>query len=674
MVNFKNLRITTKFIVWFLFISLVPLATAIYVSYNSSRRVLEEEVKNSLLAVTDNKVNQVEAYFQRLKNDAVNLSSIPEVIDAAQEFTSTLQSYGIKSPEYDALVQKLMPMFSYNQKLSGYSDIAFISLDGGVLFSVKNLNGIESLYEAILNNKESELANTFIKAKASSDTEISNFEHLPGSSEGVIFIVVPIFKQANPIGFLAFVVSSRGVYEFVQDYSSLGKTGEAIIVTKIKEEAVFITPLRFNPEAAFKEKIKIKSHEGREIERALGGVKGSGISTDYRTQRVLAVWRPLPTFGLCMIVKIDTKEVFAAAGKLRNSLLRISLFLIVFVVIIAFSIASSISSPIKNLTHISKIISDGELSARVNVEARDEIGELAVSFNQMTDKLVEAKAIVEKKNEEVEEQKRLLQASNKELDSFVYTASHDLRAPLRGIDGLVKFIEEDYSDKFDSQGLEYLKKIRTSASRMKQLIDDLLTLSRISRIKNPYEEVNMEELVSSVLSRIEFDIKQYKVEMKVAPHLPVVRCDRIKMQEVFFNLISNAVKFSSKNKSTGPKVEVGYCDKQDAHEFYVRDNGIGIDKKYHNEIFGIFRRLHTQEEYEGTGAGLSIVKKIIEDHQGQIRLDSEPGKGATFYFTIPKEIPEPKKLGEILVNDGVISKEDLNKALKKQGQDGQEEE
>jgi len=201
------------------------------------------------------------------------------------------------------------------------------------------------------------------------------------------------------------------------------------------------------------------------------------------------------------------------------------------------------------------------------------------------------------------------------------------------------------------------------------LIDDLLTLSRISRIKNPYEDVDMNELISSVISRIEFDLKQYKVELTVPGKIPLVRCDRIKMQEVFFNLISNAVKFSSKNKGIGPKVEVGYNDKNQAYEFYVKDNGIGIDKKYHNEIFGIFKRLHTQEEYEGTGAGLSIVKRIIDDHKGQIWLDSQPGKGTTFYFTIPKKIPEHKKLGDILVDDGVISKDDLNKALEKQGKD-----
>jgi len=339
------------------------------------------------------------------------------------------------------------------------------------------------------------------------------------------------------------------------------------------------------------------------------------------------------------------------------------------VVIMALSIANSVSSPIKELTETTRIISSGDLSARAKLNIQDEIGELARSFNQMTDNLVEAKANVEQKKEEVEAQKKMLEAVNKELDSFVYTVSHDLRAPLRGIDGLAKFLEDDYAHKLDEQGKDYLNKIRSGANRMKELIDDLLMLSRISRIKNPYENVDIKELVDSVMGRIEFDITQNNVELVIAKNLPVAYCDKIKMAEVFLNLINNAIKFSSKNRGIRPRVEVGYkyIQKEATHEFYVRDNGIGIDEKYHSEIFGIFKRLHKQEEYEGTGAGLAIVKKIIEDHKGRIWVDSGAGKGATFYFTIPQKFTKIKKLGEILVESGTISESEVKKALEKQG-------
>jgi len=665
---FRNFRITTKFILWFLFISLVPLAIAIYVSYSTSQKVVEKEVKNSLIAVADNKVNQIEVYLQKRKEDAAALAAMSEAIDAMEKFTNVFRSGGKESLEYSIVEQKFRPMWAYYQKSLGYDDIIFISSDGDPIFSVQRKEELKSLYEIALYNK-SELSDVFIRAKTSRELEISNFEYYPQAQGAAVFIAVPVFKGADFIGVIVVQMSNKGINEFAQNYSGLGNTGETIVVSKIKEEAVFITPLRFDPQAAFKRKIKMGSSEGQEIQKALQGEKGLGIFTDYRGQQVLAVWRYLPAFRLGMVVKIDTQEIFASVKKLRNDLLKISFILLILIVIAAFFIARSVSRPITELTNVSKIISEGKLSARVKVNTKDEIGELASSFNQMTDNLVEAKVNVEKKKAEVEEQKGLLEEANKELDNFVYTVSHDLRAPLRGISGLADILEQDYVEKFDNQGKDYLSKIRKGAERMKQLIDDLLTLSRISRIKNPYEDVNMNELVSSVIDRIEFDIKQNKVELNIANNLPVMYCDRIKMQEVFLNLINNAIKFSSKNKDINPRVEVGYNVRNEAHEFYVKDNGIGIDKKYHDEIFAIFKRLHAQEEYEGTGAGLSIVKKVIDDHAGSIWVDSELGKGAAFFFTIPKKPPEKKKIGEILLAEGCISEDDLKKALKKQGMD-----
>lgn len=175
--------------------------------------------------------------------------------------------------------------------------------------------------------------------------------------------------------------------------------------------------------------------------------------------------------------------------------------LLVIVVVMAIAIARSVSSPIKALTQTSRVIAAGDLTARAHVLAKDEIGELAQSFNKMTDSLVEAKA-------NVEEQRGLLEKANKELDSFVYTASHDLRAPLRAIASFTGFLEEDYKEKLDAEGQDYLKEIREGANRMSNLIEDLLKLSRISRIKNPYEDVAMNELIATVVKRIEFDIKE----------------------------------------------------------------------------------------------------------------------------------------------------------------------
>lgn len=255
---------------------------------------------------------------------------------------------------------------------------------------------------------------------------------------------------------------------------------------------------------------------------------------------------------------------------------------------------------------------------------------LAVLYDITTRKAVEDKLVRER---------LALKKSNLELDSFVYTASHDLRAPLRGINSFAKFIEEDYAHLLDEEGLNYLRRIRNGISRMTRLIDDLLSLSRISRLQNPYEVVEMRELLQSVLERIEYDLEASKVVLQIQENLPAVRCDRIKMTEVFSNLINNAIKFSRDTPGKAV-IEVGYIGNDSDHQFFVKDHGIGIDPEYHEKIFEIFHRLHTREEYEGSGAGLSIVKRVIDEHHGRIWLDSALGQGTTFHFTIPKNIED----------------------------------
>ncbi len=261
--------------------------------------------------------------------------------------------------------------------------------------------------------------------------------------------------------------------------------------------------------------------------------------------------------------------------------------------------------------------------------------------------------------ERLVEEKKNLERVNLELDSFVYTASHDLRAPLRAMSSYATFLEEDCKGQLDEKREKYLVQIRKGADRMNELIEDLLTLSRLSRIQNPYEEVKIRELLDSVLDRIEFDLKEMKVDLRIQDEMPTVYCDRIKIGEVFLNLINNAIKFSSKTPHETPRLEIGWRDQSESYEFYVKDNGIGIDPEYHEKIFGIFEKLHLREEYEGTGIGLSIVKRIVEDHSGRVWVESGVGKGAAFYFAIPKDLRkrQKKKLGQILLEEGLITEQ-----------------
>lgn len=280
-------------------------------------------------------------------------------------------------------------------------------------------------------------------------------------------------------------------------------------------------------------------------------------------------------------------------------------------------------NPMNKLLKAIDRAADGDLESKFAVEGDNEFTKVAASFNHMTDNLRKSRKELEKvKNE---------------LEDFVYTVSHDLKEPLRSIASFSHFIAEDYHDKLDDEGKDYINRIVKSSARMRELIDDLLTLSRVGRIQNPYQTVQSAEIIEEVLTSLHQAINEKKAEIKVRGNLPVIYCDRTFMSEVFLNLLSNALKFCDKDH---PIVEIGCDELPKEYRFYVKDNGIGIEERYHEKVFEVFERLNRREEYEGTGAGLTIVKKVIEEHHGRVWLDSRVGQGTTFYFTLPKEKKE----------------------------------
>jgi PAS domain S-box-containing protein len=229
-----------------------------------------------------------------------------------------------------------------------------------------------------------------------------------------------------------------------------------------------------------------------------------------------------------------------------------------------------------------------------------------------------------------------IERRNKELDDFTYVVSHDLKEPLISIEGFSRILQLDYGDIIQGDGKEYLDSIVGGTTRMKGLIDDLLLLSRVSRPSEEFKAVAIHDVLEHIRIDLEFTIRQRGVQLVLPRELPYVEGNETQITIVFRNLIGNAIKF---NRSASPVVEVGFQNTgNNSYLFYVKDNGIGIDKDFFEKIFVIFQRLHRREEYEGTGAGLAIVKKIVELHRGKIWVESELGNGSTFFFTLPKPL------------------------------------
>ena len=225
-----------------------------------------------------------------------------------------------------------------------------------------------------------------------------------------------------------------------------------------------------------------------------------------------------------------------------------------------------------------------------------------------------------------------IEARNKELDDFTYVVSHDLKEPLISVQGYAKMIRHEYQQHFDPKGREYLQAVVDSCSHMKRLIDDLLLLSRISKLAEKRTRVELGALVTGVLEELRFSIRERNAEIVVQENMPAVVGVDTHLRIVFRNLLANALKFSDK---PFPRIEIGASASPGATTVFVRDNGIGIEKAHFDKIFLIFQRLHRKEEFEGVGAGLTIVRKIIESQGGRIWVDSNVGEGSTFRFTIP---------------------------------------
>ena len=813
-------RLSTKLLLLFLLLAIIPLAVVGYLAYDNGRRTIERMTLSHL----DSTSRLREAALERwIAGNETVLESLASGRHVA-ELVAVLASHDQADPEYraahDAILQDhLGPAL---EEEGHFLELAIIRAQDGLIL-ISNDESLEGKY------RESEPF--FVEGKAR--TYVGKVSYSLSEGGAVMHISTPIHdEQGDVIGVLAGHADLAEITEIMRAATGVSSSEDAYLVNTSR---FFVTEPRFGEGFALKEAIHTEGAEAC-LERG----DGMGLYDDFRGVPVLGTYRWLPERELCILTELDQAEAFAPIMALRNATIAAGAAMVLCAASLSVVFTRTITGPVLQLVKATEEIGAGNLDYRIEATARDEIGQLAAAFNDMTGKrrqaeqevlsrkalldgrnrllmeslvsetdtevartalavaeeltgskfgfvgrvnqagrldtiaisdpgwegcripqsdavkaindmeirgiwgtliteqrpqivndpsshpqrvgtpqghprltsflgvplmykgdtfglialankesgytetdqemvenlavaliealmhkraemdlrrhrehleeLVEERAAeLKRTNEELEaeivERKRAeeqlkrtmadLQRSNKELEQFAYVASHDLQEPLRMVSSYTQLLARRYQDRLDQDAHEFISYAVDGAERMQRLINDLLAYSRVGTRGKPFGRTDCEQALQNTLANLQTAIDETKATVTHDP-LPTVLADESQLTQVYQNLLSNAIKFHGQ---APPTIHIGAERNDGEWVFSFQDNGIGMDPQYYERIFVIFQTLHPRDQYPGTGIGLALCKRIVERHGGRIWVESEPGRGSTFYFTIPiKEV------------------------------------
>jgi signal transduction histidine kinase len=330
-----------------------------------------------------------------------------------------------------------------------------------------------------------------------------------------------------------------------------------------------------------------------------------------------------------LAVEMSDAAALAPAGTFLKRSLVLGLLTVTLATLAAALLSRRTTQPLTSLTAAAQAMAAGDYSQQVRIDRRDEIGVLASSFNSMAQQVRDMHAAMEAT---VNERTAQLQARNEDLEAFAHSVSHDLRAPLRAMHGFSQALLEDCADTLDETAKDYARRIAAASHRMDQLTQDLLTFSQVSRSEISLGPVDLGLVVRDAIGQLEADIATRKARVNLHGPFPRVRAHRATLEQALANLVSNGLKFVA--PGARPEIDVRTAATNGSVRLWVEDNGIGIDPAYHRRIFSVFERLHTPEQYAGTGIGLAIVRKAVERMGGAVGVESAPGRGSRFWIDL----------------------------------------
>jgi PAS domain S-box-containing protein len=437
--HFIRPTITRKILIGFMAVSLVPVLFVGYVTYKTLEKEIKNEALKNLLAFAESKDVLLNGYIMGKEREVRELAFSPTVIGLSENYHDVFHVSGVDSHEYIDMEIKHKKYFMDFINEFGYYDLLLVDKDGNVFFTVKREDDLgTNLYTGIY--KDTGLAETYRQVMETKKTNVSDFKHYLPSNIPALFILSPVFSEGNIIGVVILQISNDDINEEVQNYIGLGRTGEVVIASREGNEAVFITPLRHDAEAAFNRRVRIGSEKSLPIQKAVQGENGSGLSIDYRNKEILAVWRYLPYVRWGMVIKIDTDEAYKNIDNIKKWTAIVGSTTIIVVILLAIRISRTITKPVRALHKGSERIGHGNLDYKVGTDAQDEIGELSRSFDEMTSKLKYSRMMLENEITERKKAEEVLRLYERIISS---TNDH------------MSFINKDYI--YQAVNLVYLK-------------------------------------------------------------------------------------------------------------------------------------------------------------------------------------------------------------------------
>ena len=580
-------KIPWHLILIFSLLSLGILGTG-YFFYDYQLSSLKQEKLNELKTIADLKITQnVEWRYERLA-DATVIKEDPFLAARVNDLLK-----GNANPELKTeILHRLKALLVYH-----YQNIILIDPQGRVRLSVLGEEQSLGAYTKPL----------ALEAMQTRKTLFSDFYRPDGSQAVRLSILVPILLSQGTeevsVGAVLIQVDTHLLYSLIQSWPIVSRSAETMLIRREGNEVVVLNELRHLKGTPLT--LRYSLQEANPLAAMVArGKEGTVEGVDYRGVPVVAVVARIPGSPWYLVVKIDAAEIYTP---LRE---RFHLVLVLLIVLIAGAGVS-----------LATIWS--------NQQAR--------FYRQQYEMEKEREEALKKLNEELEqrvkERTAQLEAANKELEAFSYSVTHDLKGPLMVIEGFSQRLVVKYSAKLDKEGISMLNAVCTYTKRMDDLINDLLAFSRLGQQQIRKSIIDLSVLAKQVFQQFLVQAPERDLKLTIND-LPLALGDPNLINQVMVNLLANAVKYTRPEKIA--VIEVGGRTEGSEIVYYVKDNGIGFDERYAHKIFGVFERLHSVGEYEGTGVGLAIVKRIIERHGGRVWAEGKVDKGATFYFSLPK--------------------------------------